>query len=190
MSKLPETRQATQLLHRLADGDASASNELLALLYDELHGLARSCMAQERRQHTLQATALVNEAWLRLQGDLATPRNRAHFLGAAAQAMRRVLIDHARRRDAEKRGGALERRPYEDLLELFEERGGPLLELEEALAKLGELDPELVRVIEMRFFAGATTAEIAEALDMSTRSVERAWATAQAWLKDELDPRP
>lgn len=189
MSTPPDPRQATVLLQRMADGDTSASNELLAVLYDELHAVARSCMAQERRQHTLQPTALIHEAWMRLQGDVQGARNRAHFLGAAAQAMRRVLIDHARRRDADKRGGHLERRPFTDLLELYEEQSTPLLELDEALGKLAEFDPELVRIVEMRFFAGAATGEIAEALGVSNRTVERGWTTAQAWLKSQLDGR-
>ena len=186
MPAMPDSRRATALLQRVADGDRGASDELLTLLYDELHGIARGCMAQERRHHTLQPTALVNEAWLRLQGDGLPARNRAHFLGAAAQAMRRVLIDHARKRDADKRGANLQRRPFEDLLDLFEERGPPLLELEDALGQLAQLDPDLVRVVEMRYFAGATTAEIADALGVSTRSIDRAWNTAQAWLKARL----
>ncbi len=178
--------QATALLRRLADGDRGAADDLLALLYEELHRIASAAMAGERREHTLQPTALVHEAWMRLQDDAPDARSRAYFLGAAAQAMRRVLIDHARRRDAEKRGGGLERRPYEELLGLFEERAGPMLELDEALGELARLDPDLARVVEMRFFAGAGTAEIAADLGLSTRSVERAWSTAQAWLKTRL----
>lgn len=175
------------LLQRLSDGDESAAEELLPLVYDELHSLARHYMAREKTHHTLQATALVHEAWMRLAND-ATPqwRSREQFLGLAARAMRHVLVDHARRRDARKRSGAAERLPFEALLELYEEAGPPMVELDEALAKLSVVDAQLVRIVELRFFFGASNEDIAQALNVSTRTVERGWKTAQAWLRAEL----
>lgn len=183
------TSATTRLLQRLADGQSEAADELLPLVYTELRALAAGYMAQERRQHTLQATALVHEAWLRIQKDAdgGEPwQNRAHFLGVAARAMRRVLIDHARRRGAEKRGGERARLPLDEALELFEEHGPDLLTLDEALQRLAATDAELARIVELRFFAGASNGEIAEALGVSTRTVERGWKVAQAWLRAEL----
>ncbi len=176
-----------ELLRRLANGDDSAGEELLPLVYDELYELARRYMAREKTHHTLQATALVHEAWIRLAHD-ETPewQNREQFIGIAARAMRRVLVDHARRRDARKRSGAAERLPFEALLELYEESGPPMVELDEALARLGQVDPQLVRIVELRFFFGASNDDIARALNVSTRTVERGWKTAQAWLRAEL----
>jgi RNA polymerase sigma factor (TIGR02999 family) len=175
------------LLRQLAEGDEAAGEQLLPLVYDELYGLARHFMARERTHHTLQATALVHEAWIRLSND-ATPhwQNREQFIGVAARAMRRVLVDHARRRDARKRSGAAERLPFEALLELYEESGPPMVELDEALSKLAAVDPQLVRIVEQRFFFGASNDDIARALNVSTRTVERGWKTAQAWLRAEL----
>ncbi len=177
-----------ELLRRLGAGDDSAGEQLLPLVYDELYGLARRYMARERTHHTLQATALVHEAWIRLSND-ETPQwqNREQFIAIAARAMRRVLVDHARRRDARKRSGAAERLPFEALLELYEESGPPMVELDEALSRLGQVDPQLVRIVELRFFFGASNEDIASALSVSTRTVERGWKTAQAWLRAELD---
>jgi RNA polymerase sigma factor (TIGR02999 family) len=184
---MAESLEIQRLLARLASGDEAAGDALLPLVYDELYALARRYMAGEKVHHTLQATALVHEAWIRLSND-ETPqwRNREQFVGVAARAMRRVLVDHARRRDARKRSGAGERLPFEALLELYEESGPALVELDEALAKLAGVDPQLVRIVELRFFFGASNEEIARALDVSTRTVERGWKTAQAWLRAEL----
>jgi len=181
--------RTTALLQRVAEGDADAAGELLALVYEELHRLAGSFLAGERRDHTLQPTALVHEAWLRLNGD--TPHawhNRAQFVAVAARAMRRVLLDHARRRAAQKRGGSGERVPLDDTLEAFERGGLHLLDLDEALGRLEALDPELVRLVELRFFAGASNEEVARTLGVSTRTVERGWSTARSWLRAELGP--
>lgn len=177
----------TRLLQRLAEGDGEAGERLLPLVYDELYELARRYMAREKTHHTLQATALIHEAWIRLTHD-ESPQwsNREQFVGVAARAMRRVLVDHARRRDARKRSGSAERLPFEALLELYEESGPPMVELDEALAKLAEVDPQLVRIVELRFFVGASNEDIARALGVSTRTVERGWKTAQAWLRAEL----
>lgn len=175
------------LLQRLASGDEAAANELLPLVYDELYSLARHYMAREKAHHTLQATALVHEAWLRLANDSTPPwENRDQFVAIAARAMRRVLVDHARRRDARKRSGSSERLPFEALLELYEESGPPLVELDEALARLAAFDAQLAKLVELRFFFGASNEDIARALNVSTRTVERGWKTAQAWLRAEL----
>lgn len=171
----------------MADGDAQAGDELLPLVYDELYALARHYMAREKSHHTLQATALIHEAWIRLARD-ETPEwvNREQFVGVAARAMRRVLVDHARRRDARKRSGSGERLPFEALLDLYEGAGPKVIELDEALGRLAAVDAQLVKLVELRFFAGASNEEVAQALNVSTRTVERGWKTAQAWLRAEL----
>ncbi len=171
----------------MADGDAAAGTELLPLVYEELHALARSYMAAERREHTLQPTALIHEAWLRMGGgEPAGWQSRAHFVGVAARAMRRVLIDHARKRDARKREGAAERLPLDAVLDVFETSGPDLIDLGGALDRLEAIDAELVKIVELRFFAGASNEDIARALAVSTRTVERGWKTAQAWLRAEI----
>jgi RNA polymerase sigma factor (TIGR02999 family) len=184
---VPDAELTTMLLRRLAGGDQRAAEELLPLVYGDLHELAAAYMSGEREQHTLQPTALIHEAWLRLvAADQRGFENRAHFFALAARAMRQVLIDHARRRGAEKRGGRLERVPIDAALELYSEGGPDLVVLDEALRRLEALDPELVRIVELRFFAGASNPEIAAALGVSTRTVERGWKTAQSWLREEL----
>jgi len=171
----------------MADGDQEAAGELLPLVYTELHALAARFMGGERRGHTLQPTALVHEAWMRIQAGDGTPAaERAQFLGLAARAMRRVLIDHARRRKAQKRGEGGEHLPLDHALDALAQSGPEPLELDEALERLEQLDPQLVRIVEQRFFAGASNADIAAALGVSTRTVERGWKTAQTWLRAEL----
>lgn len=182
-----ERNRTTLLLRRMSEGDRDAGDELLALVHDELHALARGYMAGERREHTLQPTALIHEAWIRLAGEGESDwQGRAHFVGVAARAMRRTLIDHARKRGARKRDGAAERLPIEAALELYAEQGPDLLAIGDALDRLEAVDPELVRIVEMRYFAGAGTADIAAALSVSTRTVERGWKTAQSWLRAEI----
>ncbi len=182
-----DSGQATELIKRLAKGDEEAGDELLPLVYAELHRLAASYMAVERSGHTLQATALRHEAWLRLNsGGNAAYGGRAQFLALAGRAMRRALIDHARRRSAQKRGERAQREPIDVALELTLEHAPELLELHEALDELESLDPDLVRLVEQRFFAGATNAEIARARGVSTRTIERGWRTAQTWLRAHL----
>src|SRR5262249_31683920 len=145
-------------------------------------------MSGERAHHTLQPTALIHEAWLRMLGERSSEWNdRAHFLALAARAMRQVLIDHARRRDAGKRGGGEQRLALDAALEVYARRGPDLLVLEEALARLEQLDPQLGRIVELRFFGGASNEEAAVGLGVSTRTIERGWKTAQAWLRAELD---
>ena len=177
----------TSLLKRMEAGDADAAGELLPLVYGELRGLALGYMAGERMEHTLQPTALIHEAWMRMVADKNPDfANRAHFVGVAARAMRRILIDHARKRKALKRGSGAQRLPFDDALDAFEERAPDLLALESALERLETMDPELARIVELRFFAGATNEETAQSLDVSTRTVERGWKTAQAFLRAEI----
>jgi len=178
---------ATALLEALHNGDSQAFEALLALLYKDLRRVAANCFRGEREGHTLQPTALVHEAYLRLveQHD-ARWESRAHFLNAAAQVMRRILIDHARARQADKRGGAGVRVTFDDALAGAPERDLDLLALDDALASLAKSDVRLSRVVELRYFGGLTTKEAAEVLGVSVATVERDWATARAWLRVEL----
>jgi RNA polymerase sigma-70 factor (ECF subfamily) len=187
---MPDINRPTLLLQRLNDGDSAASEELLKIVYAELHGLARRAMAREPGGHTLQPTALLNEAWMRLFDSASSDwQGHSHFLGVAARAMRSILVDHARRRGAEKRGGDRVRMDLSEAVASFEERGTDLVVLDEALEELAEVDPELARIVELRFFGGLKHPEIAKVLDSSLRSVERGWSTARAWLYQRVgDP--
>jgi RNA polymerase sigma factor (TIGR02999 family) len=177
----------TGLLQQIADGDADAAAELVPLIYDELHKLAAHFMARERPDHTLQTTALVHEAYLRLvQQRSATWNNRAHFYGAAAGIMRRILVDHARARHTAKRGGRAYHVPLEDAEGLVGDRQDGLLRFDSALTRLAERSPRQVRVVELRFFAGLDVEETAEVLAVSVKTVKRDWSIARAWLLREL----
>jgi RNA polymerase sigma-70 factor, ECF subfamily len=177
------------LFRRLREGDVAAREELFPLVYEELRRLARGHMAHQRASHTLQATALVNEAYLKLcRGDEDGFVDREHFLRLAATAMRQVLVDHARRRDAEKRRDPGERVELDGLVAEFERRSGGLVELDCALERLTQRDPELVRLIELRFFGGHEMAEVAALLGISERSAARRWKTARLYLLGELAP--
>jgi RNA polymerase sigma factor (TIGR02999 family) len=183
-----DTAKATQLLQRMSNGDGSAADELLSLVYGELHSLAGRFMAERSSNHTLQPTALVHEAWLRLvePNPGSSFESRAHFLGVAAKAMRSVLVDHARRRNAQKRGGANERIPLDEISVLFEERASDLLALDEALTRLSAMDPQLGRIVELRFFGGLSVEETARALEVSEPTIVRGWRVARMWLQREL----
>jgi RNA polymerase sigma factor (TIGR02999 family) len=173
----------TQILQAVARGEGHASEELFPLIYDELRHLAASHMAQERPGHTLQATAIVHEAWLRLVSDGdRTWQNRAHFFGAAAEAMRRILIENARRKSALKRGGGLLRVDIEGLDIAAATPDDKILMLNEALENLQAEDPEKARIVVMKFFGGMTNQELAEHLGVTERTVERQWAFARAWI--------
>lgn len=182
--------EATEILMALGQPTSASDRspeELLPLVYDELRALARSFLARERVGHTLQPTALVHEAFLRLVDQRRVNwKGRAHFFAVAAQMMRRVLVDSARKKKASKRGGGWER------VSLSNEPGGPELLVEEVLAldaaltKLAELDPRQARVVELRFFAGLGSAETADLLGVSKRTVEGDWTHARTWLKREL----
>ena len=177
----------TLILHRARGGLGDASDELSSMVYDQLRELASRYMKRERRGHTLQATALVHEAYLRLidHGE-ASERDREHFVGIAACAMRRVLIDHARSRGRSKRGGGVRRVPLQDDLALSPEPDLDLLGLDEALSRLQRADERRGRVVELRFFGGLTCEETASVLGVSLRTVEDDWYAARAWLRREL----
>jgi RNA polymerase sigma factor (TIGR02999 family) len=176
----------TELLARWRDGDAAARDALLEQVYGELRRLAQAQFRRERADHTLQATGLVHEAFVRMVGQHSIPAaDRGQFFALAARMMRRVLIDHARARRAGKRGGG------EAMITLGDEHQAPdpavdLLRLDEALAALAELDPDQARLVELRYFAGLTIEDTAEALGVSPATVKREWTTARAWLRREL----
>lgn len=173
----------TRILQAVGRGENHASEELFPLIYDELRHLAASRMAQEQPGQTLQATAVVHEAWLRLvsNGD-RTWQNRAHFFGAAAEAMRRILIENARRKSALKRGGGLARVDIDGLDLAIASPDDKILLLDEALEKLQAEDPEKARIVVMKFFGGMTNQEVAEHLGVTERTVERQWAFARSWI--------
>ncbi len=177
-----------RILASVRAGDARAFEELATLLYSELHELARREMAHEREDHTLQPTALVNEAYLRLAADKGEFfEDRDSFLAAGATAIRRVLVDHARRRATEKRGGASARVPLE-LTEIAEPLDDDeLLALDDALARLREFDPSKARLVELRFFAGMSFEQLSRALGASVSTLQREWRMARAWLRAHMD---
>ena len=177
----------TRLLNDWSKGDQTALDQLMPLVYAELHRLAASYLSRERSDHTLQPTALVNEAYLRLidQNSLAW-QNRAQFFGIAAQMMRRILVNHARDRHADKRGGHALRLSLDDAISFFEERDVNLVALDDALQAPATLDPRQSQIVELRFFGGLTIEEVAAQLHTSPATVKRRWALAQAWLYRDL----
>jgi len=178
---------ATEMLQAWSDGDESALDRLVPLVYEELRGLARRYMRQERADHTLQATSLVNEAYLRLIDVKRIQwRNRAHFLSVAAQMMRRILIEFARRRHRQKRGGDVRVVPLEDAHDAGSDSAADLVELSDALTALAARDVRMSQVVELRFFGGLTVEETADVLNVSPETVMRDWRTAKAWLLREL----
>jgi RNA polymerase sigma factor (TIGR02999 family) len=180
--------QVTQLLKAMRAGDEHAAENLLPLVYAELHRLARSYMRRERPDHTLQATALINEAYLRLVGEDIDWNSRAHFIGLAAHVMRRVLVDYARARNAEQRGGGLKRVEMQEELAISPERLDEVAELDEALKRLEKENPRQARVVELRYFGGLSVEQIGALLDIAPRSVKRDWALARIYLFRELRP--
>ena len=174
--------EVTQLLKAMTSGDSTAADRLLPLVYSELHRLAASYMRRERQDHTLQPTALINEAYLRLAGDDVNWRNREHFIGVAANVMRRVLVDHARAHNAEMRGGGQRRVDLEDNVAISAERSEEILALDEALGRLTEVNPRQAKVVELRYFGGLSIEQIAAVLAIAPRSVKRDWALARIWL--------
>jgi RNA polymerase sigma factor (TIGR02999 family) len=181
--------QITRLLQAWRNGETAARDELMRLIYAELHRLARGYMRRERPGHTLQTTALINEAYLRLIGQTRTDwRSRAQFFGMAAQFMRRILVDHARARHSAKRQGAGPAPVSLDEAAVFApERAPALMALDEALDRLGALDPRKARVVELRYFGGLTVDETADLLNVSGVTVMRDWSLAKAWLQRELN---
>ena len=187
-SSAPPPGAVTQLLARAAEGDSGAVTSLFDLLYRELRGLAVSAMRSERGDHTLQPTALVHEAFLRLADDTGSIENRRHFFGIAATAMRRILVEHARARHAVKRGGHAPRVSIDDVAVPAPTALDPvdLEALDAALTQLAALDARQARVVELRYFAGLTVEETADVLDASPRTVKRDWQMARAWLRREM----
>lgn len=185
----PQTEVTRILLDLSAQGDAAppATGRLFDLVYDELRSLAGAYMRRERAEHTLQATALVHEAFLRLVDQTQIEwQNRAHFMGIAARAMRQTLIDHARRKSTEKRGGGWERVTLDEGAEVGSERGLDVIELDEALCRFAALDDRAARVVELRVFGGMTVEESAHVLGVSPRTVDNDWSVARMWLTREL----
>lgn len=176
-----------RLLRSAREGDPRAAQELASLLYSELHELARREMGRERRDHTLQPTALVNEAYLRLFGGGGEPfQDRESFFAAAANTLRRVLVDHARRRGREKRGGGHARVPLEGLELAAPLEDEDLLALDESLGALAAFDPNKARIVELRFFAGLSAAEVGRVLGASESTIRREWRVARAWLRARM----
>jgi RNA polymerase sigma-70 factor, ECF subfamily len=187
--KSSRSSRVTQLLERFEPGDRQTEEQLFADVYTELRTIAARYLRRERKSHTLQPTALVHEVYLKLVGQTRVEwQGRAHFLAIAARAMRQILVDHARRRRAAKRGGNQLRIALDDnlVVELKSDPDVDLLALEDALAKLTKLDPRQARMIELRFFGGLSVAEAATAMGMPKRSVEREWTMVRAWLRREL----
>jgi len=183
----PTTTDVTPLLLAWSEGDQEALDKLMPLVYDELRRLANHYLRHERPDHTLQPTALVHEAYLRLvQTNRMTWQNRAHFVGVAAELMRRILVDHARRHGAEMRGGPDHKLPLEAALDVPEPKAVDLIALDDALSSLAAIDPQQSRIVELKFFGGLSIEEIAEVLGISPATVKREWAWAKTWLRREI----
>ncbi len=183
----PSPQSVTQLLKAWGNGEQQALDQLISLVYAELHRLAHRYMRRERSDHTLQPTALVHEAYERLV-DLkdVSWQNRAHFFGVSAQLMRRILVDYARSRRYTKREGQWRQVPLNEAVALFRDPQTDIVALDDALHALADIDPRKSRVVEMRFFGGLSIKEIAEVLNISTDSVQRDWRLAKVWLLREL----
>lgn len=182
---MPSTEQVTELLIDWNNGNPAALDQLMPMVYDELHRIARRHLRREAPGHTLQTSALVNEAYMRLIDQTVTWRNRAHFFGIAAEMMRRILVDHARAHLYEKRGGGAQQVSLAEAADLVK-HSADLIALDEALVSLAGIDPQQSKVVELKFFAGMTIEEISEVMGISTATVEREWRFARAWLSGEL----
>ena len=179
-------RDVTTILEAIESGNSEANEELLPLVYDELRKLAASRLAKEGSEHTLQATALVHEAWIKLSGNQKPWNSRGHYFAAAAEAMRRILIDRARKRNRIRHGGGLQRVNLESVDFALNTDNTTLLSLDEALRKFALESPEKAKLVELRFFAGLKLKEAAEAMGISPATAKRHWAYARAWLLCEL----
>lgn len=187
----PSQDEITRLLQRATDGDRSAFDDLLPVVYDELRLMAQRHLSRERSDHTLQSTALVHEVYLKLVDQRRTQwKNRAQFFAIAAQAMRRILVNHAKSVGRLKRGGDAVRVPLEEGVAVAPETDVDLVALDEAMAKLEAIDPRKSRLVELRFFAGMTNEEAAEVLEVAPATVKRDWAFTKAWLMRELRVGP
>jgi RNA polymerase sigma factor (TIGR02999 family) len=187
MKRDPDSLEITRILQAAGRGDLAARDELATRVYDELKRTAERMMRWEPQQ-TLQPTALVNEAYLRLfeQADIADLPNRVYFFAAAAQAMRRILVDAARRRKAIKRGGQYQRQPLDDVLDDYEDQQIDLINLDEALSRLEELSPRQANVVHLRWFIELSVKQVSELLDVSVSTVEQDWRSARAFLKRQF----
>ncbi|MFT5198053.1 MAG: RNA polymerase sigma-70 factor (ECF subfamily) [Planctomycetota bacterium] len=198
---MSEPSDITLILQKVNDGEVGAGDELFSLVYGELRRVAANLMRGERTEHTLQPTALVHEVWMRLLGSSQgteqgssdfneTPgqqwSGRGHFLKAASRSMRNLLVDHARARSAVKRGGGNESVALDDIVAVYEERGIDVVSLSDAMIQLDKVDNQLARMVELRFFGGLANKEVAAVLGISTRTCERGWLTARAFLKRQL----
>jgi len=177
----------TQLLIKWGNGDKAALDELTPLVYAELRRLAKRYMARERQDHTLQTSALINEAYVRLiDQQSAEWKNRAHFFAVSATIMRHILVDHARKYQSDKRGTGAQKLPLDDAAVVNQQKAAELVALDEALNDLAAIDPRQIQIVELRFFAGLTVEETAEVLDVSPITVKRDWRTAKAWLRNAM----
>jgi RNA polymerase sigma factor (TIGR02999 family) len=186
----PSQDEVTAILHAIHSGDRTAEERLFPLVYTELHRLARSYMRRERLNHTLQPTALINEAYMRLAQAPIDWQSRAHFIGVAANAMRRILVDHARAHLAAARGGDLRQVEWEETFGMAAERSHELVALDEALQQLEALNPRQAKIIELHFIGGLSFEEIGAVLDLSPRTAKRDWAVARLWLFRQINPGP
>jgi RNA polymerase sigma-70 factor (ECF subfamily) len=181
-------RDITQLLVAVRGGDSQAQSQLYQAVYAELHQIAARYMRRERSDHTLQATALIHEAYVDLIDQHTKDwQNRAHFYGVAASVMRRILVDHARTHRTAKRGGREQKLSLDDAMPITPEQSDEVLALDEALGRLAQFDPRQSKVVELRFFGGLNEEEVAQALGVSSRTVKRDWRLAKAWLYGELN---
>ena len=182
-----KTHELTQLLIDWSNGDRAALDKLMPLIDEELRRLAHRYMTRERAGHTLQTTALVNEAFLRLVNRKNLQwQNRAHFFGIAAQLMRTILVDHARSHASAKRGGGARKLELDEALVVSQQKASEVIALDDALKQLALMDPQQSRIVELRFFGGLTVEEAAEVLHVSPATIKREWSTAKAWLYHEL----
>jgi RNA polymerase sigma-70 factor, ECF subfamily len=187
---MSESTDVTILLSALTRGDDDAASKLIPAVYDELRRLAGSYMRRERADHTLQATALVHEAYMKLVEQRSTNwQSRAHFFGVAAQLMRRILIDHARGHSRQKRGGEDKKVSLDEAFIFTEQQADELLAVDDSLNQLAKIDPRQARVVELRFFGGLSVEEAAEVLGVSPKTVKRDWSVAKAWLYADLKER-
>lgn len=187
MKRPAKQHEITQLLVEWSDGNQSALDELYPLVYDELHRLARRYMSRERQDHTLQTTALINEAYVRLVDQRNVHwANRSHFFAISAQIMRRILIDHARRHAYAKRGGGAQQVSLDEAAAVTRSAGAEIIRLDEALKSLAQMDPRRSQVVELRYFGGLNNEEIAGVLNISENTVTRDWNMARAWLLQQL----
>jgi RNA polymerase sigma-70 factor, ECF subfamily len=181
------SEQATRIVNELAAGDHRAAEELMPLVYDEFRELAGAYLRQETKAHTLQPTALVHEAYLRLIDQTRVNwQGRTHFFAVGAQAMRRILVDHARARHRDKRGGGWHRIALDEHLMISSQHDADILAVDEAIDKLNAIDSRQARIVELRFFGGLTVEEVAQVLGISKRTVENEWKIIRAWMRREL----